>query len=88
MSSISYSDFPADAPLVLDLRELRCPMPLLKTRQQLRQLSPGQWLKVLASDPGSARDIPAWLRHTEHKLVQSAQQSNVFEFLILVQEEK
>jgi len=63
-------------------------MPLLKTRQQLRQLSPGQRLKVLASDPGSARDIPAWLRHTGHQLVQSTQQSDVFEFLILVQEEK
>lgn len=53
----------------LDARGLNCPLPLLKTRQALRHLTPGQVLEVRASDAGSARDIPAYLGQSPHSLV-------------------
>jgi tRNA 2-thiouridine synthesizing protein A len=85
------ADHPGDVPgpaadVTLDLCQLRCPMPLLKTRQQLRQMPSGQVLRVLAADPGAKRDIPAWLRQTPHRLVQYADGGAVIEFTILVGE--
>lgn len=57
---------------VLDARHLRCPMPLLKTRQALRALVHGQTLLVRATDIGARRDIPAYLRQSGHELVRSS----------------
>ena len=74
------------ADVTLDVTSLRCPMPLLKTRQQLRTLAPGSILRVRACDPGARRDIPAWLRQTGHQLVHSVEVDGVFEFFIRVEE--
>ena len=57
---------------LLDARGLRCPMPLLKTRQALRGLASGQTLLVRATDIGARRDIPAYLRQSGHELVRSS----------------
>jgi tRNA 2-thiouridine synthesizing protein A len=83
-SDFSVSANAAD--VTLDVTSLRCPMPLLKTRQQLRTLLPGSTLRVLAVDPGARRDIPAWLRQTGHQLVHSAERDGVLEFVIRVGE--
>ena len=48
----------------LDLRGLKCPLPVLKTRAALRKLVPGAELEVLTSDPMAAIDIPNLLRQT------------------------
>lgn len=66
----------------LDASGLRCPMPLLKVKLQLNSMRPGQELEVRASDPGSARDIPAWLEHTRHRLVEQGEKDGSFFFLI------
>lgn len=55
---------------VLDLTGLQCPMPLLKTKLKLSELSDGDRLCVIASDPGSARDIPSYLALTPHELLE------------------
>jgi TusA-related sulfurtransferase len=69
----------------LDATALRCPLPLLKARQQIRAMQGGALLLVLADDPGAQRDIPAWLRQTGHQLVQSDEQEGVYRFLIRVE---
>lgn len=46
------------ADIVLDTRGLSCPMPLLKTKKILSAMAPGEILEVLATDPGSQKDIP------------------------------
>ena len=38
----------------LDVRGLNCPMPILKTKKLLGELSSGQTLRVVATDPGSS----------------------------------
>jgi TusA-related sulfurtransferase len=66
----------------LDASGLRCPMPLLKTKLELNSMAPGQELEVIATDSGSARDIPAFLRLSAHELVSSSEQGGCFTFVI------
>jgi len=71
----------------LDATGLQCPMPLLKTKLALRDLSPGQTLEVTATDAGSARDIPRYLEKSPHELVSMSDEgqngtAGVYTFLI------
>ncbi len=43
-----------------DARGLACPMPIVKSRQAIKELEPGQVLKVVATDPGSVKDFQGW----------------------------
>lgn len=62
----------------VDARELRCPLPLLKAKQALRDLKPGQLLRVLATDAGSVRDFQAFAHISGHGLVGFTEQSGVY----------
>lgn len=68
----------------LDACGLRCPLPLLKMRQALRQLPTGACLRVLANDVGSAKDIPHWLESSEHQLLELTQEGEQLMFLVRV----
>ncbi|MFM7850115.1 MAG: sulfurtransferase TusA family protein [Rubrivivax sp.] len=54
----------------LDTRGLNCPLPILKAKKALADMSSGQVLKVMATDPGSVRDFQAFARQTGNDLVQ------------------
>jgi len=45
-------------------------------------MTPGEVLLVIASDPGSARDIPAYLALTRHELVSSSEEGGRYSFVI------
>ncbi|WNC70716.1 sulfurtransferase TusA family protein [Thalassotalea psychrophila] len=47
--------------LQYDGRLEKCPLPLVKTKLLLKQLSTGQTLTLLLADPGSIQDIPRLL---------------------------
>lgn len=53
----------------IDTRGLNCPLPILKAKKALADLTSGQVLKVLATDPGSLRDFQAFSRQTGHVLL-------------------
>ncbi len=53
----------------LDLRGLLCPLPVIRTQDAISELAADDTLHVLASDPGTAHDIPAWCRVHGHKLL-------------------
>jgi tRNA 2-thiouridine synthesizing protein A len=55
--------------LALDARGLLCPMPIVKTAKAMKELEPGQVLKVMATDRGSIADIPAWAETTGNELL-------------------
>lgn len=46
----------------LDVKGLKCPMPIVKTKKELDTLAPGEVLKVVASDKGSVLDIQGWAK--------------------------
>jgi tRNA 2-thiouridine synthesizing protein A len=66
----------------VDARGLSCPMPIVKTAQAVKAMSPGALLEVLATDPGSVKDFAAWSRSTGHELVDQSADSGVFRFVI------
>ena len=46
----------------LDVRGLNCPLPILRAKKALGDLTAGQVLKVLATDPGSVKDFQAFCK--------------------------
>lgn len=64
---------PPEAPLTtLDLRGLRCPLPVLKVRKALAGMAAGAMVAVLTDDPLATLDVPNFLRETGDELVSSA----------------
>lgn len=64
--------------LSVDACELACPLPLLKAKQGLNQLTSGQILYLCATDPASQRDIPAFCRISGHHLMQMLVRNNQY----------
>ncbi len=62
----------------LDTRGLNCPLPILKAKKALADMTSGQVLKVLATDPGSMRDFQAFARQTGNELVEQAASDDEF----------
>ncbi|CAA2099336.1 Sulfurtransferase TusA [Methylobacterium bullatum] len=71
-----------DAPPVLDLSGLKCPLPVLRTRKALRGLEPGAQLTVLCTDPVSVIDIPHLVTQEGDRLVSQGRDEGVFRFTI------
>ncbi len=69
--------------VLLQVHGLRCPMPLLKTKQALSSMNSGQVLRVEATDAGSWRDIPAFVDLTTHQLLTQDQKDEHYIFYIL-----
>jgi TusA-related sulfurtransferase len=66
----------------LDARGLQCPMPVVKTSQEIKNVSIGGVLKVLATDPGSMVDISAWCKSTGNELLNMEKGDGIFTFYI------
>jgi tRNA 2-thiouridine synthesizing protein A len=66
----------------LDARGLNCPLPILRTKKSLNEMSSGQVLRVLATDPGSVRDFQAFSRQTGHQLLESSADDGQFVFVL------
>ena len=54
----------------IDTRGLNCPLPILKAKKALADMSSGDVLKVISTDPGSVRDFQAFARQTGNELVE------------------
>ncbi len=70
------------AETVLDLIGLNCPLPVLKSRRALAQMAPGAWLRVLASDPMSAIDVPHMCNQDGHRLIDQTRDGDRLVFVI------
>ena len=53
----------------LDARGLNCPLPILRSKKALADMSSGQVLKVICTDAGSVRDFEAFARQTGNELL-------------------
>jgi len=53
----------------IDTKGLNCPLPILRAKKALAEMSTGQLLKVVATDPGSMRDFVAFAKQTGNELV-------------------
>jgi TusA-related sulfurtransferase len=71
-----------DAHKELDTRGLNCPLPILKAKKALADMSSGELLKVFATDPGSVRDFQAFARQTGNELVEQITLGDEFVHLL------
>ena len=67
---------------LLDVKGMNCPLPVLKANRTLRGMTPGQRLRVLATDRASVADFQAYCRETGHALLACSEESGVFSFVI------
>ena len=67
---------------VLDARGLNCPLPILRTKKALNGLTAGEVLKVIATDPGSLKDMEAFCRQTQNEMVSIAESNGEYTFII------
>ena len=67
---------------VLDCTGLLCPMPIVKTSKAMKELQPGQILKMISTDAGSPPDIEAWSRQTGNELLLSTTEDSKFVFFL------
>ncbi|MBV6475142.1 MAG: sulfurtransferase TusA family protein [Rhodocyclaceae bacterium] len=66
----------------LDAKGLNCPLPILRAKKALADMTSGQVLRVLSTDPGSVKDFAAFAKQTGNELLSSAEQGKEFEFYI------
>lgn len=66
----------------LDVTGLKCPMPIVKTAKAMKELVSGDVIQVIATDPGSMKDIPAWSKATGNELLESSAIDGVFKFVL------
>ena len=66
----------------IDTRGLNCPLPVLRTKKTLAEMSSGQVLKVLATDPGSVKDFQAFARQTGNELLSQSEANGEFIFFM------
>jgi tRNA 2-thiouridine synthesizing protein A len=52
-----------------DLKGLKCPLPVLKTRRRLADMKPGEELLIETSDPLAGIDIPHFCNEDGHQLL-------------------
>lgn len=66
----------------LDVTGMRCPMPVLRARRKLDDLTPGDMLLVIASDPAVVQDMPAFCSMAGHTLVMARVEEDRYLFEI------
>ena len=64
----------------LDCRGTLCPMPVIRLREAIDAIAAGEVIHVLATDPASVNDMPAFSRNTGHELLSTGNKDGVFEY--------
>ncbi len=66
----------------LGARGLNCPLPILRAKKALNTLTTGQTLRILATDPGSAKDFEVFAKQTGNQLLESKVLNGEYTFLL------
>lgn len=66
----------------LDALGLRCPEPVMMVRLQMRKMQVGETLLIIADDPATTRDIPAFCRFMDHELAASSTEVLPYRYLV------
>ena len=57
-------------------------MPVIRTQNALKELSEGETLEVICTDPGTLSDIPTWCRINQHEVLSTEEAAHEIIFLI------
>jgi len=70
------------ADIFVDAKGLACPMPIVKAKQAIDSLKPGQTMELHTTDKGSMNDFQAWVRRTNHELIEAKEDNGVYKFIV------
>ena len=68
--------------VLLDVKGLICPMPLLKAKRALNVMEIGQTLRILATDETSQQDFITFSEQSGHQLISSSVSEGVYNHLL------
>jgi tRNA 2-thiouridine synthesizing protein A len=68
--------------MVLDLKGLLCPMPVVKLAGAIKKVEVGQIIEATATDPGVMADIPAWAKSTGNEVSKMVKEGKVITFWV------
>lgn len=71
-----------NADKILDAKGLACPMPIVKTKKAINELSSGQVLEIHTTDKGAKNDLSAWVKSGGHELLNFEEDQDVLKFWI------
>ena len=66
----------------LDCRGDTCPLPLLKTKKTMADMTSGEILEVIGTDPGSKQDLPSWASRTGNAYLGVKEEGALFYFYL------
>lgn len=72
----------SDNDLHLDLKGLKCPLPVLKARKAMSRLSSGARISIEATDPLATIDIPHFCKEAGHRLLSQEVEGELSRFVI------
>ena len=67
---------------ILDASGLLCPEPVMLLHNEIRDMSAGHLLKLVATDPSTQRDVPKFCTFLGHELVTEAHSEQQFIYII------
>ena len=68
--------------MTIDVRGLKCPLPVLKAAKRMAALPPGTRVLLIATDPLAAIDVPHFCNEHGHRILRSAQEDDELRFEI------
>ena len=60
----------------IDARGLLCPLPVLKLRKRMKQMTSGQVIELWADDPAAVVDVPHFCAEAGHDLISQDQEAS------------
>ncbi|GAB2785046.1 sulfurtransferase TusA [Halomonas shantousis] len=66
----------------LDTTGLYCPEPIMLMHNRVRDMTAGEILLVVATDPATTRDIPKFCTFLGHELVAQRQEGELYRYWI------
>jgi tRNA 2-thiouridine synthesizing protein A len=79
---VTDSNAPKRANRILDCVGLYCPMPVIRTNEEIDKLAVGETLEVLADDSAAEEDLKAWAKRTGQKILEIEKTNEGIRFLI------
>ncbi len=66
----------------LDLRNLPCPMPVVKISKGIKEVPVGEVVKAVTTDPGALSDFPAWAKTSGNQILKTEEAGGETRFFI------
>ena len=66
----------------LNARGLSCPLPIVKTKKSLADMTTGQVLRVIATDCGAVKDMQAFADQTGNTLMSTTEENGEYIFFM------